>query len=413
MHILRRFFYRRWGSFLSAALLVSVYLYMHSLTWFDTDSELAIILFVIVAVVILIPVRDYLIEPFFSFPPWQLLIEAERHHLEFLAKPFTLHTLLYRIVPDLMIWLRIPDSQLLILNQERRYFDMHVYRKGQLWRSRRVTRKNIIPMTRIFRKFGMIAKREDTNLPADITKTMEAYQISIGIPFIHRGRLLGMLLFKRPSATRHSDRALELFAAKAAITIHDHILKSRMRNIAEYDEELRVASKIRQMLQMDEVPQPNGWIIRPGQIRSATLVEYFPVKSATSITSTEHQFVVFLSTKAAGGVQAMILSGALGYLFATVKLRGATIRLTTLIRRMTQYVQENDLEGKLEIMICRFRIKQPDLDIWVNGKSYRIFNSEIGELSISQGRHHLHCKSKINFSIYYQEEEIMSFSKIH
>ncbi|MBW7859006.1 MAG: hypothetical protein H3C43_12105, partial [Leptonema sp. (in: Bacteria)] len=349
----------------------------------------------------------------FAFPPWQLLIEAERHHLEFLARPFTLHTLLYRIVPDLMIWLRIPDSQLLILNQERRYFDMHVYRQGQLWRSRRVTRKNIIPMTRMLRQFGAIAKRDDINLPADIATAMEKYQISIGIPFIHRGRLLGMLLFKRPTSTRYSDRALELFAVKAAITIHDHILKSRMRNIAEYDEELRVATKIRQMLQMDEVPKPTGWQIKPGQIRSATLVEYFPVKNDTTVSLPEHQFVVFLSTKAAGGVQAMILSGALGYLFAQVRLRGPSIRLSTLIRKMTQYVQENDLEGKLEIMIHRFRVNHSDLDVWISGKSYRIFNSEIGELSLGQGRHHLYCKENIAFSIYYQEEEIMSFSKTH
>ncbi|MBW7858950.1 MAG: hypothetical protein H3C43_11810, partial [Leptonema sp. (in: Bacteria)] len=74
MHILRRFFYRRWSSFLSAVLLIGAYLYMQSLSWFDNDSDMATILFVIVAVVILIPVRDYLIEPFFAFPPWQLLI---------------------------------------------------------------------------------------------------------------------------------------------------------------------------------------------------------------------------------------------------------------------------------------------------------------------------------------------------
>lgn len=127
-------------------LIIAGYTYLQSAIFLvGYEQELATVIFVVLAVVILIPVRDYLLEPFLTFPSWETLIETQQHHLEFLARPFTLQTLLNQIMPDLMIWLRIPDARLFILQQERRFFDMHVYRRGALKGSRRITRKTLSP----------------------------------------------------------------------------------------------------------------------------------------------------------------------------------------------------------------------------------------------------------------------------
>ncbi|KAB2931021.1 MAG: GAF domain-containing protein [Leptonema illini] len=405
MASLRRFLYRRWSSFLAGMLIIAGYTYLQSAIFLvGYEQELATVIFVVLAVVILIPVRDYLLEPFLTFPSWETLIETQQHHLEFLARPFTLQTLLNQIMPDLMIWLRIPDARLFILQQERRFFDMHVYRRGALKGSRRITRKNVIPITRMFRQFGRVARREDPTVPEHVEKIMAAYRIAIAVPFIHRGRLLGMLIFHHPTQNRHAERGLELFAAKAAITIHDHILKSRMQNIAEYDEELRIATKIRQMLQMQEAPEVPGWVLKTGRIRSATLIEYFHTN--------DRQYAVLLSTKAAGGVQAMILSGALGYLFATVRIKGPSLRLSSLLRRMQQYTQENDLTGKLEILVVGLRPGAKEMTVASMGRSYRLLNEDGEETALPPGRTTFRCRPDSTISLHYQDEEILSFSKL-
>lgn len=404
MAAFRRFLYRRWSSFLAGLLIIAGYSYLQSSVHLpEYGQELATIIFIILAVLVLIPVRDYLLEPFLTFPSWETLVDTQQHHLEFLARPFTLQILLNRVVPDLMIWLKIPDARLFILQQERRYFDMHVYRRGQLKGSRRIARKNIIPVTRMFRQFGRVARFDDPALPERVREIMQSYRIEVAVPFIHRGRLLGMLIFQHPVQNRYADRGLDLFAAKAAITIHDHILKSRMQNIAEYDEELRIAKKVRQMLQMQEAPDVPGWDISTGRIRSATLIEFF--------RTNDRQYAVLLSTKAAGGVQAMILSGALGYLFAMIRIKGPELRLAALVRRIDQYVQENDLQDKLEILVIGIRFRSRQITMVNMGKSYRLWKDG-DEIPLPPERMLLRCPPGAKFSLHYQEEEILSFSKL-
>ena len=414
-HSFLRFLYQRGGSLITATLIIVGYTYLQSspvLTKYGAD--LVTLLFIIVAVVVLIPVRDYLLKPFLLFPSWEALVETQYHHLEFLARPFTLHALLHQIVPNLLVWLRIPDARLLILQQERRYYDMYVYRQAALKGSRPIARKNIAPINGRFRQFGRIAFREDTTIPMYIENYMQKYRVAIAVPFLHRGRLLGMLLFHQPTANKHVERGLELFAAKATITIHDHILKSRMQNIAQYDEELRIATKIRQMLQMQETPQIEGWSLRSGKIRSATLIEYFK--------TTDRQYAVLLSTKAAGGVQAMILSGALGYLFAMTRIKGNGFRLYSLIRRLQNYLQINDLEGKLEILVLGLRPTANNATLAIIGKStqnknlagnsYQMYNHNNEETDLAPGRISLDCKRNASYSLFYDNHEILSFSKV-
>jgi hypothetical protein len=400
---LRRFLYRRWSSFLSGMLIIAGYTYLQSVDFLvEYEQEFVTILFVVIAVVILIPVRDYLLEPFLNFPSWETLIETQRHHLEFLARPFTLNTLLHRIMPDLMIWLRVPHARLFILQQDRRFIDMHVYHRAVLKGTRRIARKNIIPITRMFRQYGRIVRREDRSVPEHVQKIMEAYRIAIAVPIIHRGRLLGMLTFRHPTQNRHAERGLELFAAKAAITIHDHILKSRMQNIAEYDEELRIAAKIRQMLQMQEAPEIPGWSIKTGSIRSATLIEYF--------RTGDRHYAVLLSTKSAGGVQAMILSGALGYLFAMVRISGASLSFSSLLRRMQRYIQENDLNGKLEVLVVRPDTQE--LTLASMSKSYRLVRDDSEAIVLPLERFNVRCAPGTSVSLHYEDEEILTLTKL-
>jgi hypothetical protein len=306
--VFHNFFKKHWLSLITTAFAIVLYLIFDFFLSLFLPRDALIILFIIILLLILFPLKEYLISQHFIIPNWDYLIHSEFHHFEFLAKFFTIKELIYQITPELMAWLKIPEARLFILNPDKKNFTMYLYHKGKIENVQIVPKKRIFYLLKLLRKYHHIISQKEFQDNQEIKTVLEKFHVSIVVPFFHLNRLMGFISFHHPTENKHANRALELYAIKSAFLIHDDILKKRIQNIARYEEEIKIAEKIRQMLQISTPPTIPNFKIQLKQVYTASIMEFFE--------NNNKYYIIILSIPKVNGISAMILSGKLGYLFA-------------------------------------------------------------------------------------------------
>jgi hypothetical protein len=341
--VLNSFIKKNWLTIVIAFFSIIIYLIFHFFLILFIDREILIILFIMILLFILFPLKDYLISQQFIFPNWDYLIHSEFHHFEFLAKFFSLKDLIYQITPELMIWLKIPEARLFILNQDKKSYTMYSYYKGKIDNIQIIPKRRIYHLTKMLKKYHHIIRKDDPLLTQEEKSILEKFNIHIIAPFYHLNRLMGFINFHHSTENKFVNRALELYAIKSAFLIHDDILRKRIQNIAKYEEEIKIAEKIRQMLQSYTPPDIPNYIIRLEPIQSASLIEFYEYNNK--------YYIIILSTPKVNGISAMILSGELGCLFAYLQFHKENFNVIDLMnflnRKKDLYHEDYPIESMI------------------------------------------------------------------
>lgn len=170
-YIIRKY----WIDLFITSLVIVNYFVFHFFAPFFLDREIRIILFIFVLIIILFPLREFLVSNIFIDFNWDYLLDSEFHHFEFLARFFSLENLIYKITPELMIWLKVNECRLFILNSDKKSFIMYLYHKGKIENVQVIQKKRMFYITKFIRKYYNIIYKENLSLEAEEKRILDKF----------------------------------------------------------------------------------------------------------------------------------------------------------------------------------------------------------------------------------------------
>ncbi|MDW7976372.1 MAG: hypothetical protein RMI35_07430 [Leptospiraceae bacterium] len=333
-------------SFLILVLILILYLFFHFVLTHFIQREILFVLFSGVVLFLLFTIKDYVSSYHFVGFNWDDLMGSEFHHFEFLSGNFSLKDVIEKITPELMIWLKIPEARLFILNPDRKSFTMYLYHKGKIENVHLIPKRRIFYITKFARRYQEIIHLNITLLREEEIRLLKKFNVYIVVPFFHFNKFMGFISFHHPTRNPHANKALELYATKVALLIHYEILKARMQNITQYEEEIKVAEKVRKMLQTYQLPNIPHFEFYTSNIYPACIMEGVQIES--------DYYLILLSTPKVDGVSAMILSGKLGYLYAYIQQNREALNPKNILQFLSEKNELDNDNYPIEALILKF-----------------------------------------------------------
>lgn len=395
----------------SAATITALFFLLRAIIPDATDSpleaarreNLITVLFIVLSVIILFPAREYLLRHLFQRQDWETLIDEDIHHLDFLARQFSVDSLLHQIIPDLLFWLRVGSARIAILSEDRRSYRFHIYKNGRIIKGNAIYYQKTEELKREFKAYRRIARIDDEDLPEGLKEVMQQNRVAWIVPFIFRTRLLGFLFLMEPPRNKFADRALQLFAGKAAVSIQNHILSSKIIDAGEFERELQSAEKVHSLMKNSRVPHFPGFQLQPRQDASGSSVQEF-------FTVDEGLFLVIFATLRGGGVSGLLLSGLLGHLYSLIHLE----RELSIHRILGHMRKDNSLlrmEPGVEMLIAQFH-PSGSMTVFVEGKQFRFQDTtQPDRILISPGwRNYVDLTPGIPYRIEHNNQVLLEIS---
>ena len=354
----------------SAIVITGLFFLLHAVFPFGDASpvdasrreNLVTLLFIILSVLILFPARESLLRHLFRRQDWETLVDEDIHHLDFLARQFSVDSLLHQIIPDLLFWLRVSSARIALLSEDRKNYRFHIYKNGKIIKGNAIYYQKTEELKREFKAYRKIARIDDEEAPESLREIMQQNRVAWIVPFIFRTRLLGFLFLMEPPRNKFADRALQLFAGKAAVSIQNHILSSKIIDAGEFEKELQSAEKVHSLMKNSRVPSFPGFQIQPHEDDSGSSVQEF-------FTVNDSLFLVIFATSRGGGVSGLVLSGLLGHLYSLVHIE-SDLSIHRILGHMRK---ENSLlrtEPGVEMLIAQFH-DGGSMTVFVEGKQFR------------------------------------------
>lgn len=394
-------------SFLFGIAIVSVF---YTLRWLIPQSlplheEILTLVFTILSVLILFPARELLLRRLLMRTEYASLFGQDFHHLDFIARQFTVESLVDEIFPELMAWLEVRSGRLAVLATDRQHYLFHVYRNGQVSRARFTGSPPDEDLVQVLRQVGApLDHRENQGEAA--RNMLEKYRASIIQPFLYRRRLLGYLILHEVPGTRFARRALNMFARKAAVSIQNHILSAKIIDSQQYEFELRNARKVRNLLQSTPIPRIPGYHLK--LLRDPNfpcILEFFKGKDVW--------YLAILCSSRQNSAAGLIMSGILGHLYSTMHRE----KSISLHRLMTQLRKDPELAFSaypFEILLAELRPEDNTLVLMVDGKDFRINDPALPARSlVSVGwRNFLELEENRTIRISFQNEALLDIARV-
>lgn len=363
---------RRFGLSLFFGLLVVITYYL--LAYFipldiELHNEIVTVLFILISVLILFPAREAILLRILPKYDYLIYFGYDPHHLELLARHFSVDELKQKIFQEFMDWLGTKSAMMAILDPARDHFNYYIYTKGEPTKEIVNIENSYIPesiLKYIKNKKGSIDAFED-HLDSNLRIEMNKLQAVSIHPFIFRKSLTGYLVFYSQPRHPHTNRALEFFCHMAAVAIQNYILSLRVIDAQEYDLELKSAKRIQKLFSKTYVPAIKGFNIEPrGSIR--TVLEFFK-------TGVGSFFMVALSADRLTGASGIILYGMLGSLHALLH-REPGITINKLLNHMRNDSELSKYEYNIDILIMEIMANEPQVTILHEGDHYSFFGMD-------------------------------------
>ncbi len=297
-------------------LVIGLFYALRALAGGSSDARYTTIAFIVISVLLLFPAREWFARYLLSRSDYAALLGHDFHHLDFLSGHFGREALIYEITPELLEWLGCRSAVLALAEPSRRSFQTFRVRGGVLrvW--------NDIPHEQLVRSEAEIARRrtvihdDELYLSPDVLALMRAFGARVVVPFVYRHRLLGMLLLQQSPAHRYAGVALDTYAGKAAVALHNYLLSARLVEPKAEQLERETARKIQSLLQLTHIPPLPGYTVRRlDRQETPCVVEFFPGADAETV------YLVVLSSPRTGGSSALVLFGMLGCLYSYLHLK--------------------------------------------------------------------------------------------
>ncbi|MCB1323191.1 MAG: hypothetical protein KDK34_23235, partial [Leptospiraceae bacterium] len=275
-------------------------------------NEIVTIVFIVISVLILFPARERILNRLLPRYEYTAFFGFDYHHLEFMARQFSVETLIHEIFPEFMEWLDVRQARLAILEPHRRFYEIYIYRNGRI-SGTQIQIEKTNALIRFLTYHGRAIELFDESLPDPIRRLLEEQHANSIHPFFYRQWMPGFLVLSEPPRHEFAERALEFFANKAAVSIQNHILTYRMIDSNLYDRELVAAQRVRKTLHQTPIPRLDGFelkrLIEPDA--HPAILEFFRVPDG-------RWFLVTLSTPRFTGAAGIILYSILGNLYSII-----------------------------------------------------------------------------------------------
>ena len=327
-------------------------------------NQVVTILFIIVAVLVLFPAREKGLLRIMQRNEYTAFFGRDFHHLDVVARQFTVETLVNEVFPEFMEWLGVRQGRIAILNPDRKHYDYYVYRNQQVHRSRVVTEQLQEGLVRGLKNYRRSIHVYEFGLTPALQKQLEEMGAVMVQPFHYRNRLLGFLTLNEPPRNRHAARALDFFANKAAVSIQNHILTNRIIDSRLYDQELLTAQKIQSTLHDTPMPEIPGFrLVRHNH--QASILEFFPARQAG------HWFLVGLTLDRLTSPGGIILYSMLGSLYSFIT-RETHFTMHRVLGHLRKHREQLQSAYPLTLFVAELISADHSLIVAADGREYDI-----------------------------------------
>ncbi len=333
-------------------------------------SQLVTILFIVTAVVVLFPARQQALQYLLGNRESTAFLGVETHHLDVIARQFSVSTLVEEIFPDLMDWLGVRSARLAVLNPNRRLYDSYAYRRGQAHPVRAGRDDWIAEAARTLRGFRRTLHIHEAGLsPAGRELFRQSGAVLIQ-PLIYRRRLSGFLLLNETPRQRTAERALEFFANKAAVSIQNNILTNRVIDSRIYDRELSAARRIQSSLHNAPLPEIPGLTLHRHD-HPASILEFIHGREPGVF------YLVGLCLDRLTSPGGIALSTMLGYLYSfTARERNFTLQ--RILGQLRKYRSQLSGTHSVAIFAAEIRSKQASVILQPEDPDHELLLSNRG-----------------------------------
>ncbi len=296
-----------------------VILFYYTIQWiiprsFELYNEIVAITFIVVSVLILFPARNRFIKKVFRRIDYSDFFGDSLHHFDFIGRQFHMNVMIDEIFPQLMNWLRVPSGRISIYDTERKDYILYIYKNGHLVKRRSSHFQKFKQLTDYMRIKKRPLLATDMDLPEHISTFMEKFRAVEIHPFFYRRNPVGFLMLHSSPRHKYAERALDLFARKAAVSIHNHFLSNKIVDSHLYDREFKEAIKIRKFLQRTRIPKIEGYTIQAKDTSGIlSVAEFIPCE-------TDRWLIVIISYPRISSAAGIALSGLIGRLYSFSKL---------------------------------------------------------------------------------------------
>ncbi len=331
-------------------------------------NELSTALFIIISVLLLFPARERIARRFLHKTEYNFFFGQDFHHLDFIARQFNVDALINEITPELLEWLRVRTGKLVILDTGRRYFNSYIYRNGTSFKGRPIHYETMEESIKFLKEHRRTVYHDQAVLPDNVKTMMTELRASVLQPFIYRNRLLGFLVLHEEPRNNYAGIGLETYAGKAAISIQNRILFTRVIDAQLYDQELQSAAKIQHFLQLTRPPRI------PGNRVKFLRNHDFPCIMEFFEPGKDRWFLTILCTPSPSRAAAMFLFGILGRLYSFFR-REKSISINRLLGHLRKDPGLIRSEYRMDILIAEIRPRENRMIVMSDGKEFRIHDA--------------------------------------
>ncbi len=351
-------------SLFSGAIVVLLFVVISQVVPPDTANynEIVTLLFLVSSVIFLFPARDRLHRLVFGRTESALFSDA--HHLDFIARQFTIESLTQEVFPALMQWMGVRAAKLAIADRGRNHFVYYVYSEGQPVRTRQSYYHSLEELLRFARQERRPLAPE-LPAPEEIRRILSRIRAAYFLPIFYRNRMVGFLILHDPPANKYSDRALETFTGKAAASIQNSLLSARYMDAAAMDREFLVAEKIRKFLQRTEIPVIPGVSITTFAGEGAPVV----IEFLRAPDQADVWFAVMFAADRLNGSTAILLSSRLGSLYSLGK-KETHLNLHKLLSHFRR--SRTDVYERIDLCIVEIRPRENAVLCMLDGPGFRV-----------------------------------------
>lgn len=329
----------------------------------DDQSTLTTVAFIVLAVLILFPARDRLARALLNRSDYAALSGHDFHHLDFLSGHFGREALIFDVTPELLEWLGCRSALLANAEPLTGSFQTYRVRTGAVREANPIFKEQLARCEdEIIKRSTTIIYDDELYLSADLLAFMRAFGARVIVPFVYRHRLLGFLLLQQIPTNRYAAVALDTYAGKAAVGLHNYILSVRLVEPRELSQERATARKIQSLLQLTTIPRLPGYNIRRIEGTSIpVVVEFFPG------ADTNTWYLTVLCSAQPGGSAALLLFGMLGCLYSYANLR-RRVSLHQLVSHLKRDPGLMHSRYRAAILVAELHLAQRTLTVLVDGR---------------------------------------------
>ncbi len=330
-------------------------------------NEIATVLFILVSVLVLFPLRDMILLRLSKRGHLNYYLPHKHQVFDFIEKPFSITSLVYKDFPDLAEWLSISEYSLAILESSRKTFFFYQYKKNKVVGKNIIDKKNIDKLCLQLTKHSQEGLHiSEPSLSEDVTTQMKEINAQMIYPLLFRKNIVGLLIFNQSSKNILGKSLIEVFRHKATLTIQNYILSQRIIDFRVYENEFKAAQRVLKGMENLQIPNISNYSIEKKPLTQPYLLEYFELSHQVYL------FQIIICSRLSASV-GLIIYGLIGQLYAYIHLNQKTN-----LDKITSYLSLSKdwqlADPLVEILFLELNTQKNSVNIFSNQSNYILLN---------------------------------------